>query len=329
MRWRTKRSQIINPGRYAFALAGVYLIFSVMWILTSTWIAGFLASSLEELRAIETYKGLAFMVFTSGLLFLFSRLVFKRIADGAQSLLVSRHKLVDAERESIVGHLAASVAHDIANLLTIMRLNVERLKDIPSLPQKATEAIGRLDHSTDRLTEVAVRLKSAGRNQYRQAPRRFDFTMVIKDTIRMLRSHPHLQNCEIELVENGPVFLIGYPIMIHQLAMNLVLNAAEATSGQGRIRLSTGTEEGNAKLTIEDDGPGIPPSLRTTIFDAFFTTKRTGTGLGLLSVKTCVDLHQGKVEVGDSELGGACFSVVLPDLDDQRVRLNKGAELLN
>ncbi|MES2856436.1 MAG: HAMP domain-containing sensor histidine kinase, partial [Bdellovibrionota bacterium] len=109
----------------------------------------------------------------------------------------------------------------------------------------------------------------------------------------------------------------------------LIMNAAEATGGTGTIRVTVGSQFGVVRLSVEDDGPGIAPSLRETIFEVFFTTKRTGTGLGLLSVKTCVELHRGQIDVGDSQLGGACFTIALPDLDDDLVHVDDSVSRIN
>jgi signal transduction histidine kinase len=70
--------------------------------------------------------------------------------------------------------------------------------------------------------------------------------------------------------------------------------------------------EQSVLIEIHDSGPGIEPDMRERIFEAFNTTKTSGFGLGLTSVKIYADIHKGKVEVGESNLGGACFRITLP-----------------
>jgi signal transduction histidine kinase len=318
-----------GPTRYALYLAVGYLTATVTWILVTTALAGMFARDVVELAKIETYKGIMFMVSSSTVLYFASRHVLRRIASDAQGLLETQQRVVEAERQSIVGQLAATVAHDLANLLQVLRSNVEALKSISQLPSQAVTAIEKIETGTDRMTMIAVRLRNASRYQYQNAPQEFRFGEVVKETIAMLSAHPSLRLCTITFVCPEDVPLVGYPVLIHQLVMNLLLNAGEATGGKGQIRITAIDENGAAKLIVEDDGPGIAPSLRETIFDVFFTTKRTGSGLGLLSAKTCIDLHGGSVKVGDSQLGGAMFSILLPDLDDQRAVNDIGVPQVN
>jgi signal transduction histidine kinase len=116
------------------------------------------------------------------------------------------------------------------------------------------------------------------------------------------------------------MYLRGYPVLVQKLVLNNMINAAEATSRTGRVRFTLSAFDNGVSLIAEDDGPGIEVSLREKVLGAFFTTKATGTGLGLSSVRTCVEIHKGHLEISDSvELGGAKFSIVLPNLTDERV----------
>jgi two-component system, NtrC family, sensor kinase len=99
---------------------------------------------------------------------------------------------------------------------------------------------------------------------------------------------------------------------ITQLIINLVHNAAQAVAAGGRLRISTHSNEGVVTLTVEDNGPGIPPHLRSEVFTPFFTSKPGGTGLGLPIVARIAHSHGGKVTLDSSPtLGGARFTVEL------------------
>jgi signal transduction histidine kinase len=102
------------------------------------------------------------------------------------------------------------------------------------------------------------------------------------------------------------------PITLHRSVLNLVLNAADAVEGRGIIEVRLSASGPQAVLEVHDNGPGIPEDQRRRIFEAFYTTKAMGTGLGLLSVKACADEHHGHVEVLSSPLGGALFRLTLP-----------------
>lgn len=109
--------------------------------------------------------------------------------------------------------------------------------------------------------------------------------------------------------DEDPEILVDRGQMIRALA-NLLRNAAQASPG-GRVRLSWSGEDGSIRFVVEDDGPGIDPEARERIFEPFFTTRAVGEGAGLgLAVVhgTALD-HGGRVEVGESSLGGARFDL--------------------
>jgi signal transduction histidine kinase len=99
---------------------------------------------------------------------------------------------------------------------------------------------------------------------------------------------------------------------IHQLLLNLLLNAAQAIDGEGTIRVEISLLKGDAAITVVDTGRGIAPEHLPNIFRPFYTTKGNGTGLGLSIARRTVEDHHGRIEA-TSELGrGTTFSVVLP-----------------
>jgi signal transduction histidine kinase len=94
--------------------------------------------------------------------------------------------------------------------------------------------------------------------------------------------------------------------------MNLMVNAAEATSSRGTIEVRAGCEADRAFVEVHDDGSGIREEDREAVLRAYHTTKPDGTGLGLSTVATFAEVHGGSVEIGTSHLGGALVRVVLP-----------------
>ena len=306
-----------EPRRDAFLLALGYFVLTAAWIHFSSEFASTLATNVSDLVTIERWKGLAFMGVSAIVLYFVSYSLFRRKGNYARTLVQTQQRLARAEREAVSGLLASAVAHDVNNLLTIQRLSLEKLKATPSLPAPARDSIDRLDRSTERLTDIVARLKNAGRSIFREAPCTFDAVLAVADTIELMRVHSASRDCTITLTAPSTrLELVGYPVLVHQLAMNLILNAAEATSGHGRIHVDVSQTANGIAIAVGDDGPGIPKSNRDSIFRAFFSTKPGGTGLGLSSVRSSVDIHGGTIEVGSSaELGGARFVVTLPHLD--------------
>jgi signal transduction histidine kinase len=99
---------------------------------------------------------------------------------------------------------------------------------------------------------------------------------------------------------------------LRQVIMNLALNAMEAISGPGRVRIITESRGGEVILCVEDSGPGIARETRERIFEPFFTTKPSGSGLGLSIVNAIVTQHAGSIAIDDAPGGGARFVVTLP-----------------
>jgi signal transduction histidine kinase len=101
---------------------------------------------------------------------------------------------------------------------------------------------------------------------------------------------------------------------VEQIFVNVLQNAREALPGQtGNIWITAGTgPSGSVEVSIRDDGPGIPPEKQERVFEAYYTTKEKGTGLGLATVKHNLEIYGGSVQI-ESELGkGACFWLLFP-----------------
>jgi signal transduction histidine kinase len=319
----------LSPIKPALFLSLTYLVIALTWIQFSTSLAESFSSSLQDLVRFELYKGFLFMFVSAIALFFFSWSLFRKMAFDSQQLMQSQQLLAQAERQATAGLLAASVAHDFSNLLTVLRLSTERLKTSSGMSDRSKDAIVRLDHAVNRLADLAQRLRNAGQSVLRDKPKRYDLNEAIEETLNLLVAHQVTQHCEVIFEPSTKIEIKGYPVLIHQLLMNLVLNAAEATEGYGKIWIRARREDDTTVIEVHDNGPGVSPILREGVFDAFFTTKRHGTGLGLMSVKSCVEIHQGVVDVGDSPLGGAVFTVVLPDLKPVQTLDVKPVETLN
>jgi signal transduction histidine kinase len=99
---------------------------------------------------------------------------------------------------------------------------------------------------------------------------------------------------------------------IHQVLLNLLLNAVQATEGAGIVRVEIGSQEDCARVIVSDTGRGIPPQHLPNIFRPFFTTKGNGTGLGLSLARRIVEEHHGRIEVSSVVGKGSKFEVLLP-----------------
>jgi C4-dicarboxylate-specific signal transduction histidine kinase len=145
-----------------------------------------------------------------------------------------------------------------------------------------------------------------------------DVNRLLKETIHLLAHELGQAGVEVryELTPQPP-HVVADPVMIEQVAVNLVMNALEAMSSTtGRPRhLTLGTtinEEGACTVTVRDSGPGLLPLVRKRLFDAFVTTKPRGLGLGLSISRSIIEQHGGKIWHEAAEDGGAVFRFMLP-----------------
>ena len=316
----SRKEQSRVPRRYALAISLSYLLVTCLWIYFSThWVATLANGDAVRLEYLQKMKGFSFMLVSAIASYFAIRWVSKQSAAQARDLQETQERWMEAERQAAPALLASCIAHDVANLLTVIRLNLERTKRFHDLPPVVADSLVRMDNGTDRLTELVKRLRGASSSLFHESPVRFDFSKSVGETLSLLEGHVCCEAVTIELIPASGAMLSGYPILVHQLVMNLLINAAEATERTGRVRFTVSRRDDGVALSVEDNGPGIAPSLRQKVMSAFFTTKSTGSGLGLTSVRSCVDIHAGTMQIEDSELGGAKFSIWLPDLSAVRL----------
>ncbi len=313
-----KRLLVDRPRRLALIAALLYFAATSAYIhLSADLVVTLARGDISRIVFYQKIKGTIFMLVTAFTFYFSMRWVSNRTAAFSEELHETRERWLQAESKSASALLASVIAHDVANLLTVLRLNVERVKRSGSTP----EAVAKFEQVTDRLVDLVKRLRGASSSLFEDDPVSFDFSKNVQETLTLMQSHICCERVSIELAQGvSHINLRGYPVLVHQLVMNLMINAAEATSRAGHVRFTISQAANGVLLVAEDNGPGIEAPLREKVLNAFFTTKSTGTGLGLTSVRTCVEIHEGTLEIGESkDLGGAKFSITLPNLGEARL----------
>lgn len=287
-------------------VAGAYALVSAAYISVSDQLAAASARSVADLQRIETAKGLGFVAITTVGVFLGAWFAGRRVRRQVLETLDREQIIVAQQGRILAGAMAASVAHDANNVL------VSLLGEIESLVARGDArgldtAITNLRTGVDRLVGLNGRLLGMPLEQAR-----VDVVRIVRESLATIRAHEAVAGCHLECRAPASVEIETHPLLVHQIVGNLVLNAAEATHGRGRIEVCVIDGADGVVIAVHDDGPGIPADRREGLFESFASTKPGGFGLGLFSVRTCVDLLGGAVEVGDSPLGGAMFRVALP-----------------
>ncbi|MFZ7126563.1 MAG: two-component system sensor histidine kinase NtrB [Desulfobacterales bacterium] len=225
-------------------------------------------------------------------------------------------QLLQAEKMASLGKLAAGVAHQLNNPLGGITLFARLVMEEYDLQEGAKEDIQRILRDAERCRDTVKELLEFAR-QTRHEMRPLDINRAISRTLFLLENQTLFQNILIErdFIEGLPSILADTQQLNHMF-MNIILNAAQAMEGKGKLHLSTRlSEAGDAVvIRIADTGPGIPGEILPRIFEPFFTTKEEGqgTGLGLSLVYGIVENHGGTIQASNNDPCGTVFTIQLP-----------------
>ncbi|MBA4147447.1 MAG: response regulator [Verrucomicrobia bacterium] len=237
-------------------------------------------------------------------------------------------QLRQSQKMESIGQLAAGVAHDFNNILTLVQGYAGLLLAEPDLTPEMTESLQQISTASERAANLTRQLLVFSRKQMMQT-QELDLNEVINTVAGLLR---RLLREDVTLHFHYAPELPRIQAdsgMIEQILMNLVVNARDAMPRGGRISVGTSTVQINEEhvranpearvgkyvcLRVSDVGAGIPQKLLTRIFEPFFTTKEVGkgTGLGLATVYGIVKQHQGWIEVLSQMDEGTTFHIFLP-----------------
>lgn len=306
-------SDVVRPFRSALLIAVPYAALSVAYILSSSRLAAALARSTEELERIEKFKGIGFILISAAFIFMMALAILRRVERNELALLHSQDALVEAERRALAGTLAACMAHDLNNSLNVIGTGAEVLYASAPPNEQSRALVGHIRKAVGDVTDLAGRLTAVGRSHDRDEFLHVDLAALVREASGLAGAHARLRGCQVVVFGETTVPATVSPRAMQAAILNLLLNAADATDGRGRIEVLVRREGAkHAVIEVSDNGCGLSEAVREHLFSPFYTTKKNGTGLGLLSVKAAVTAHAGQIEALASPLGGACFRIVLP-----------------
>lgn len=225
-------------------------------------------------------------------------------------------QLLQAEKMASLGKLAAGVAHQLNNPLGGISLFTKLILEEYELEEKVKEDLNRILKDTQRCSDTVKELLEFAR-QTSQFIKPCDINRAITRTLFLLENQALFQNIitEKDLNENLPLVKADIQQLNHMF-MNIILNAAQAMEGKGKLILKTflHPDKNHVCIEISDTGPGIPEDIKSHIFEPFFTTKEEGkgTGLGLSIVYSIVENHLGNIQVLSEPGKGTKFIIELP-----------------
>jgi two-component system NtrC family sensor kinase len=242
----------------------------------------------------------------------------QQVEDRTSALRDAQAQLIQSEKMSSLGKLAASVAHEINNplagILTYAKLLV-RMHEEGEMSDKVRESAVRnlrlVQRETERCSAIVRNLLDFAR-QRPPSLKEIDVSAVVEEALTLLSHRLMMQNVAIEK-HLAPMPLVRADFgQMRQAIVNIALNACEAMVKGGSLAVTVSARDKVVEIVFRDTGPGIPPEHLSRILDPFFTTKEKGTGLGLSVVYGIIDRHNGKLDVKSQVGVGTTVTIQLP-----------------
>jgi PAS domain S-box-containing protein len=206
-----------------------------------------------------------------------------------------------------LGEMAAVVAHEVKNPIAGIRGALQvissRMTGDPRDRAVMGDIIARLDALNGIVQDLLVYARP--RQLKREA---VDLNGLIANIVELLRRDPAFAGLRVE-VSGAPPPVSADPEQLRLVLQNVLMNAAQAMGGSGIVEIALGCEAGTCHIAIRDHGPGMSPEVMDKAFDAFFTTKHRGTGLGLPIARRVVEAHGGRISVAPAPGGGTVVAI--------------------
>lgn len=241
------------------------------------------------------------------------------------------------QKMATLGHVAATIAHEIRNPLSGLNLYLHALEKVlgeaeipnPEVQERTKVVIASMKSASTKMETIIGRVLSFSRpGPPRMEP--LDINVCIREAVAMARIPLQRAGVRVAVALQDDLPLCrGDMRLFEQVILNLLTNAAQAMEGQETERVielsssavRSGPEEGrHVTVSVADSGPGIPEEVRERIFEPFVTTRKLGIGIGLSITHKIISDHRGLIRAGTSRFGGALFTIELPTGDDGRVR---------
>ena len=234
-----------------------------------------------------------------------------------QAAIEDAHKrLLQSEKLAQVGRMAATIAHEIRNPLTSVKLNIQKVLSSPHIDETEQEHMALSEEGIAQIERFIKELLNFTRVSELQKAK-FSIDQVLDESVKMLKDALAEKAVAVE-----KRYASGLPELtidgdrLRQVFTNVLRNAAEAIGEGGRISITTSRVEDFGKccvcVRVSDNGPGIPAKDWDNIFEPFFSTKPQGFGLGLANARKIVEQHKGTIKVARNKDAGTAFEIHLP-----------------
>ncbi len=268
--------------------------------------------ALQHSASIEKYMFAMVVIILIGV-FWYGR----KLQQTYEQMMLERQRVAEEKhaRLAAVGEVCAAVAHGIRNPLAAITSSAQLALEFGTADEQTKLRMQDVLYESRRLAERVTRL--LGFSSPREGRfERCDVDAIIQGALDEIR--PSLEESRVRVetdFRDQPLAVRGDSEWLTQAIIEVVSNSMEHMSSGGRITVACGRDDREprfARIDITDDGSGIPETIRTRVFDLFFTSKAEGNGIGLASVKRVMDMHAGRVCAADTKGRGARIEMLLP-----------------
>lgn len=233
----------------------------------------------------------------------------------SEEKLVRREHTIQADKIAAMQTLSNGLAHEVRSPLDTAALQLELLerrlrRSVPDDP-RLFEPIQVANHELARLTAMLNEFLQFARPPELRV-QGHDVVDIVKHVVEIERPIAERRRVDLRFPYHPPLVAKVDSGKLHQIVQNLVRNGLEATSAGGHVELAVGSGGHDAvRIRVRDDGPGIPAEVLPRIYEPFFSTKESGTGMGMAIVHSLVAMHRGRIDIATSP-SGTQFEIELP-----------------
>jgi len=231
----------------------------------------------------------------------------------AESVRRIENEIELSRRLAAIGRLTSGVAHEVKNpinaIVVHLELLREKMREIDPDTRRHMDIIGREIHRLDRVVQVLVDFNRPVELRLVD----FDLRRLVEDVVLLAAPEAARQGVTLETrVASTPLPVRADSDLIKQALLNVILNGVQAMNDGGILNIAAGRQDAAATIEVRDEGGGIPPEVRDKVFNLYFTTKKTGSGIGLAMSYRVLQLHNGAIDFVTEMGRGTTFRLLLP-----------------
>ena len=247
---------------------------------------------------------------------------FNTMLDGLKAKAELEDRLNNAERAAVIGRLTSAIAHEVRNPLNFINLSIDRVRSKYPPAEAADrqafdQLLGTIKEETGRLNRLVTDVLNFGRPA-NLSKRTYDLASGIQKVLEIVRAQADAQGVRIEAdIPTGSVEIMADVQKMTSCFSNIVINAVQAMPDGGTLSVKVRVADDRVIVRIADTGHGVPTDALDRVFEPYYSTKETGTGLGLAVTKKIVEEHGGRISASSAPGSGTTFEVELPSAEAQ------------